>query len=142
MKPVKNTEKKDKRSKRSDTVLNKARLRAAKKNLKKQEDKYGSVSEAAEKGSKAVRKVTKAKDRVKKVAALAGRDPESSNKKPKSKAPRVSAPSSKSKKPKAPSVKFAKSPSSKKRGAQFNEARSKGRMRASKKAGCYGRKCD
>lgn len=134
-------EKKDKRSKKSTTAINKARLRAASRNLKRKTEKYGTISEAAEKGSKAVRKVTAAEDRKKRVAALAGRDPQE-GKKPRSKSPRASAPSSKPKRPKAPKVKFAGGASSRKAGGQFNEARMKGRLRASKKAGCYGRNCD
>lgn len=139
MKPIRNIEKKDKRSKRSDTLINKARLRSANKNLKKQTKKYGTVSEAAEKGSKAVRKVTSAQDRVKRVAALAGRDPQASN--TKTYRPKAKPPAAK-KKASAPKVKFAGSSKPGKGGNQFNDARMKGRLRASKKAGCYGRSCD
>lgn len=134
-------EKKDKRSKRSTTAINKARLRAASRNLKRKTDKYGSLSEAAEKGSKAVRKVAAAEDRKKRVAALAGRDPQES-KQPQSRRPKAKSPSVKTKRPKAPKVKFAGSSRPGKGGKQFNEARMKGRLRASKKAGCYGRNCD
>lgn len=135
-------EKDDKRSKRSGTIVNKARLKAAKKNLARKTAKYGSVSEAAEKGSKAVRKVTRAEDRVKRVAALAGRDSSSgSAKKVKAKAPKPPK-AVKSKPSKAPKVRFAGGSSgSKQGGVQFNEAREKGRLRSSKKAGCYGNNC-
>lgn len=136
-------ESKDKRSKKSDTALNRLRLKRAQKNYKKKTEKYGSVSEAAETGPRAVKKVTKAEDRLKRRAAIAGRDPEATVQKA-AKSKTTKAPKAPKKKPaKLPSVKFAgKSSGSKKGGAQFNEAREKGRLRASKKAGCYGRNCD
>jgi len=95
-------ESKDKRSKRSDTRASVRKLLRAKRQQKKVASKYGDVSEAAEKGSRAVRKVTKAEDRVKRRAAIAGRDPgevssmPKTSSKPKSKPPK---PSSKKKKP-------------------------------------------
>lgn len=135
-------ERDDRRSKKSNTALNELRLKAAQKNYKKKSEKYGSVSEAAEKGPRALKKVTKAEDRLKKIAAISGRDPEATAKKTSSsRAPRPSSPP-KRKPAKLPEVRRAGSSSgARKGGAQFNEAREKGRLRASKKAGCYGRNC-
>ena len=135
-------ERQDKRSKKSDTALNKLRLKAAQKNYKKKTEKYGSISEAAETGPKAVKRVTKAEDRLKKRAAIAGRDPESTvQKTSSSRRPKPSSPP-KRKPAKLPEVRRAGSSSgARKAAAQFNEAREKGRLRASKKAGCYGRNC-
>lgn len=107
------TKKKDPILKREETLLNRLRLKAAKKNLDRKTDKYGSLSEAAEKGEKAVKKVIKADDRLNIVRPstqpkstpepVKKEDPVDGGKKhkPANKPPRVKTPSSKASKTKA-----------------------------------------
>lgn len=131
-------ESKDKRSKKSDTALNRLRLKRAQKNYKKKTEKYGSVSEAAETGSRAVKKVTRAEDRLKRRAAIAGRDPEATVQKTSSSKKHKTAKPPRRRPTKAPKAKGK--PGSQK-GAMFAEAPRRGDRLKSFLSKCAGNTC-
>ena len=140
-------EKNDSWFKKSGTRFNKLRLKRAEKKLEKTYEKHGDSVEAAEKSARAVKKVFKAEDRVAKIKALEGTDDRRRDEKKKKKKYKTPKPPRNRRRRgnrtgggiKLPTVRFAGQNSPKQNAIDFGEQMQKGKKRASKKAGCFGK---